>query len=130
MSVGLDVSGGDFYLGTRLEYGGSALWKANRHFSLGADYAHNRIQLFGSSFDVDEAGGRLDFAVSPTLFGALAGQWNSEDDEAILNFRLNWIPKAGSDVFLVINQLADSRDARWSSLRTTVLSKLVWRIAF
>ena len=59
-----------------------------------------------NGFVVKEASGRLDFALSPNLFGALAGQWNSEDDEIIVNFRLNWIPEPGSDVYLVVNQLA------------------------
>jgi hypothetical protein len=129
LSGGLEVSGGDFYLGSRRVYSASASWRAGRHVSLSADWEHNRIELFGDEFRVDEVSGRLDFAVSPDLFGALAGQWNNEDDEVILNFRLNWIPRPGSDVYLVINELVDAEDARWNPLRTTVLSKLVWRIA-
>lgn len=128
LSVGFDLSGGDFYSGTRLEYGGSATWKASRYFSLSGDWTHNRIELDERTFDVDEAGGRIDFALNPTFFGAFAGQWNTEDGEVILNFRLNWIPRPGSDLFLVINNLTDA-DGGWSPMRTTVLSKLVWRIA-
>ena len=130
LSGSLEVSGGDFYLGTRLEYGLNGRWKVNRHLGLSADWAHNRIEFEGRTFLVDEAGGRADFAFTPNLFGAVAGQWNNEDDEVILNFRLNWIPRPGSDLFLVINQIAESGDAGWSPLRTTLLSKLVWRFEF
>ena len=64
------------------------------------------------------------------LFGALSGQWNNEDEEVILNFRLNWIPRPGSDLFLVINQQAETWESRWNSTHTAVLTKLVWRMAF
>jgi hypothetical protein len=130
LSGDLEIAGGDFYLGKRTEYATSANWRASKHFSLGADYEHNTISLAGESFEVDEFGGRLDFAASPTFFGAIAGQWNSEDEEVILNFRLNWIPKPGSDLFLVINHMAETPGGGWLPLRTTLLSKLVWRIAF
>jgi len=48
----------------------------------------------------------------------------------ILNFRLNWIPRPGSDLFLVINQQAETWESRWNPTHTAVLTKLVWRIAF
>jgi hypothetical protein len=130
VSGGLELSNGDFYLGRRREVATSLNWKTGKHISLGADYENNRISLAGESFLVDEFTGRLDFAVNPTLFGAVAGQWNSEDEEVILNFRLNWIPKAGSDLFLVINHIAESADEGWVPMQTTLLSKLVWRVAF
>ncbi|MFQ6046281.1 MAG: hypothetical protein ACE5PT_07980, partial [Gemmatimonadales bacterium] len=128
LSGSVEVSGGQFYLGSRLSVAAGVRWKLDRHLSLSGDWERNRIELFGDVFRVDQAAARLDFAVSPKLFGAVAGQWNSEDDEVILNFRLNWIPQPGSDLFLVINQMADV-ESRWTSRRTTMLSKLVWRIA-
>ena len=128
LSLNLELSGGEFYTGSRFEYGGSATWRASRHVRVTGDWAHNRIRLDEHTFDVDEAGARVDFAVNPNLFGAVAGQWNTEDREVILNFRLNWIPRPGSDVFIVLNQLADA-DGRWSTQRTTLLSKIVWRFA-
>jgi hypothetical protein len=130
LSGSVEVNGGDFYLGTRREVALSGQWRAGRHVSVGADWARNRVGLFGEDFRVDEVAGRVDFAVSPRLFGALAAQWNSEDDEVIANFRLNWIPEPGSDLYLVINQQAGTQAAFWVPRRTTLLSKLVWRIAF
>jgi len=46
-----------------------------------------------------------------------------------VNFRLNWIPEPGSDLYLVVNQSADTRDIFWVPTHTAVVSKLVWRIA-
>ncbi len=129
ISGAIEISGGEFYLGTRTEYMLSGRWRANRYVTFGADWEHNRIELFGDTFLVDELAARIDFAFNPKLFGAVAGQWNSEDEEFILNFRLNWIPQPGSDVFLVINQIADSEETSWNPQKTTVLSKIVWRFA-
>jgi len=129
ISGSFEVSGGEFYLGTRREYTLDVRWKASRHVQFSADYEHNRIGLYGDTFLVDEFATRVDYAFSPNMFGAIAGQWNSEDDEVILNFRLNWIPTPGSDLFIVINQLAEYEDAAWNPVRTTLLNKIVWRVA-
>jgi hypothetical protein len=127
LSGSIEMSGGEYYLGNRYAYALSARWRASRHLTVSGDWEHNRIELSGTRVGVNEASARLDVAISPTLFGAIAGQWNNEDDEVIVNFRLNWIPQPGSDLFLVINQLADSGDVWWRPRRTTLLSKLVWR---
>ena len=126
----LEVSGGGFYAGERRTWAASGRWKVNKHLTLQADIEHNRVEFGGEALNVEELGGRADFALSPSLFGAVSGQWNNEDDEIILNFRLNWIPRPGSDLFLVINQQADTWDSRWNPVQTTVLTKLVWRMAF
>lgn len=130
ISGNIEMSGGDFYLGKRTALAPSLSWRVNKYLSLRCDYERNTITFSGDEFTVDEAGGRVDFAFSPVLFGAVAGQWNNEDDEVIVNFRLNWIPKPGTDLFLVINHMAETGDSRWTPLRTTALSKLVWRFEF
>jgi hypothetical protein len=130
VSGDLEMSGGDFYLGEQRNVSVSGRWKTGKHLTLAGDYEHNRIALFGDEFLVDELGARADFAFTPTLFGAVAGQWNSEDEEVILNFRINWIPRPGSDLFLVVNQQAETWESRWNPTHTAVLTKLVWRMAF
>jgi hypothetical protein len=127
LSGSVEMSSGDYYVGTRTTIALNARWRASRHLTVSGDWEHNRIELSGVRVHVNEASARFDVAVSPTLFGAIAGQWNNEDDEVIVNFRLNWIPQPGSDLFLVINQLAESDDTWWRARRTTLVSKLVWR---
>jgi hypothetical protein len=130
LSGSVEMGWGEFYLGRQLSVETSGRWKVDKHLTLRADYAHDRISLWGDRFLVDEVGARADFAFAPTLFGAVAGQWNSEDEEVILNFRINWIPRPGSDLYLVINQQADTWESRWNPTHTAVLTKLVWRMAF
>jgi hypothetical protein len=130
LSGGFEVSGGEFYTGDRRTWSFNGRWKVSKHLTFQGDYEQNRVSLGGEAVAVEEVGGRADFALSPTLFGAISAQWNNEDDEAIFNFRLNWIPRPGSDLFIVVNQQAETWDSRWDPVQTTVLTKLVWRMAF
>jgi len=130
LSGSVEMEWGEFYLGEQLSISTSGRWKASKHLTLRGDYEHNKITFGGDRFLVDEVGARADFAFTPTLFGALSGQWNNEDEEVILNFRLNWIPRPGSDLFLVVNQQAETWESRWNPTHTAVLTKLVWRMAF
>jgi hypothetical protein len=128
LSGSMEINGGGYYRGQRHELGFNGKWKTSRFLTVSGYYQRNRIDLDDKAFNVRETGGRLDLAISPNLFGAVAGQWNSEDDQAILNFRLNWIPEPGSDLFLVINQQIGTQGS-WFSQHTTVLTKLIWRVA-
>lgn len=127
LSGEVSVQWGDFYNGLRTEWGGRFTWRLSKYLNLSADYQRNTIDLPAGRFSVNELGGRVDFALSPDLFGALFGQWNNEDEEILLNFRINWIPRTGTDFFFVINQSAGMDGTTWQTTSTTVLSKFVWR---
>jgi len=118
---------GDFYDGTRTEWFGRVVHRLSRHLSLSADMEQNIIRLPAGDFTVNEVGGRADFAFNPDLFGSVFGQWNDEDEEVILNFRVNWIPKPGTDLYFVANQTVDTGGEDWNITDTTVLAKFVWR---
>ena len=126
LSGSLALNWGDFYNGGRTTWAGEIVWRLNKHVSLSFDQQINRINLPGNKFHIRERGGRLDFALNPKLFGALFAQWNNEDEEMLLNFRVNWIPKPGADFYLVINQAVDTAREKWLVSKTTFLTKLVW----
>ena len=130
LAVDLTLGWGAWYDGTRTEAEGSFTWNANKYLSLSADLARSSISLPAGDFAVNEVGGRANFAFSPSLFGSVFGQWNNEDYEALFNFRLNWIPKPGTDLFIIVNQGADTWESRWRSTGTTLATKLVWRMTF
>ena len=123
----LFINWGDFYNGKRTEWFIRSALKMNKHLNLSFDYTQNIIKLPEGNFTVNELGSRVEIAVSPDLFGSVFGQWNSDDNEVLLNFRVNWIPKIGTNFFFVVNQAFDTRGHRWRSSDTSVLSKLVWR---
>lgn len=121
------VNWGDFYNGKRTELAGRIGWRLNKRLSLSADYQRNDITLPSGNFTVNELSGRIEFAVNPNLFGSIFGQWNNDDNEVLLNFRFNWIPTPGTNLFFVINQSYDTQQNHWRMTKTTMLTKLIWR---
>ena len=126
-SVGTKISWGEFFNGNSTESEYELSWRASRFLRIGANYEKNWISLSEGSFNTDLIGSRIDYAVNPNLFGSLFSQWNNENEEAILNFRLHWIPIIGADFFFIVNQLYDTSGSSWKLERTTVLGKLIWR---
>ena len=118
---------GDFYNGTRTEWAVHNVYQINRHVYANVNYSQNFISLPAGDFIVHEVSGRLSMAVNPDLFGSVFGQWNNEDKEVLLNFRVNWIPTPGTNFYFVINQGLDTSGKSVKAVNTTVLTKLVWR---
>ncbi|NOX18344.1 MAG: carbohydrate binding family 9 domain-containing protein [Chlorobi bacterium] len=118
---------GDFYTGKRTEWALESVFQINKYVNIRASYSHNFIDLYQGTFVVNEFGGRIDLAISPDLFGSVFGQWNNDDNEVLLNFRINWIPEPGTNFYFVVNQGFDTLNSGWHSTNTTVLTKLVWR---
>lgn len=121
------VNWGDFYTGKRTEWFIRSVFQINKYISVSSDFTQNFITLPQGTFTVNEFGGRVDIALNPDLFGSIFGQWNNDDNEALLNFRLNWIPTPGTNFYFVVNQSFDTNVRGWHSTNTTVLTKLIWR---
>ncbi len=126
-SVATKISWGEFFSGNSTESEYELSWRASRFFKIGANYEKNWISLPEGSFNTDLIGSRIEYAVNPNLFGSLFSQWNNDNNEAIVNFRLHWIPIIGADFFFIVNQLYDTSGKSWKVERTTVLGKLIWR---
>ncbi|HGY56978.1 MAG TPA: hypothetical protein ENK44_14820 [Caldithrix abyssi] len=118
---------GDFYDGTRTEWFIRSTVQLNKHLSFKLDYTQNFIHLPAGSFAVNEFGGRMDMAITPDLFGAVFGQWNDEEETALINFRINWIPTPGTNFYFVVDQAIDTRRHTIKLTDTTILTKLIWR---
>ena len=123
----LFVQWGDFYTGERTEWSIGSTFQINSNISIRSDFTQNYITLPQGTFTVNEFGGRINLAISPDLFGSIFGQWNNDDEEVLLNFRVNWIPTPGTNFFFVVNQSFNTESAGWHSTNTTVLTKLIWR---
>lgn len=117
---------GEFFNGDLQRYRGSFNLNLGKNLNVSADYTRNSVQLPDNSFNADEFGGRLEYAFNPEIYTSLFGQWNNEMNQMLLNFRFHWIPIPGSNIYFVLNQLADTG----STLKfkdTMILTKIVWR---
>lgn len=125
---GIFVNWGGFYYGKQTIYAGELTWQPNRFMKFSADFQQHNIILGTGSFVVNEFSSRIDFAMNPDLFGSAFAQWNNEEEEILLNFRINWIPKPGANVYFVVNQGYDTQNKKLDSKYTSVQLKFIWRM--
>jgi len=127
LSFSTSCSFGEFYEGNSFSGAGTVLWRATKNFNINVNYEKNIIDLPQGFFDTDLIGSRIEYALNPQAFGSLLGQWNSAQQEVNINFRLQLIPKIGTDFFLIVNQILDTQSGKFVAERSTILAKLVWR---
>jgi len=130
IAVGGRASTGGYYTAQRYQNDFYLRLNINKHLNLSLDYEWNKLQFEQGQFTTHETGGRIEYAFNPKLNTGLYGQWNNENEEFLLNFRVNWIPKIGSDFYLAINQKIDMSNSRYKFKDFAILSKLVWRFAY
>ena len=129
LSGDIFLNWGSFYTGNRTRLSTSGNLNINRHWNLSAEWSRNYLDFDELDFVTDEVGGRVIYAYNPKLNTSLFGQWNNEDNEILLNYRINWIPKIGSDFYFVINQVIETGNNTWKLTQTTIVAKLIWRFA-
>jgi len=104
----------------------------DKHLNFRTDYTYNFIRLSSGIVRTNELAEYVNYAFNPNLDLSFFIQWNSLDDFMLGNFRLHWIPKPGSDLFIVYNrgynQLDHFKFTEPSS--STGAAKLVWRFVF
>jgi uncharacterized protein DUF5916 len=103
VTVELTVSAGEFYTGTGTEVEASVTIRAAPHIVVDAAVEQQEIRLASRRFTARAARLRLDVAATPRAGGTLFLQHDNESDRLGVNARLHWVPKPGSDVFLVWN---------------------------
>jgi hypothetical protein len=125
----IQYSWGKFYAGERKETELALGWNLSHELNLSLDWEHNEVRLVSESFTTDELGGRIEYGFNPNLFTSLFTQWNNNDNEILLNFRLNWIPSPGSYFYFVVNQEWETESNTARLLNTTIIGKLIWRFS-
>ena len=127
ISTDSKINWGDFFNGYRTMLECEVIWNLNTHVNLSSFFERNIISLPGGKFSTNEIGVKIEYAANPKLYTRFFGQWNNDDDELNLNFHVNWIPKIGSDFYLVVNQNLSGPDLNLKKGDLTVLAKLIWR---
>ena len=122
-----EVITGGFYNGTKTSLEAMASITLTKHFTFSGDFAYNKINMNNNSFSTSEVGARLTYNISTRMISSVFAQWNNELNEANVNYRFNWKPNIGSDVYLVLNQLL-STEGKIRSKDFAVLAKVVWMI--
>jgi hypothetical protein len=136
LSGNVSVLAGDFWNGTRREYGGGLMWKTGPHLTLTGSATRNDIDLPVENGRFSTTVLSLDVlgAVSRDLFANALVQWDDVSRVLQASVRINWIHTPGSDLFLVLDSGyltgddLDPRASRW--LRRTGVVKITFLKAF
>lgn len=99
---------GNFYTGKRMGIRPEITFKFNENVAVSTGFDHNEISLYNQRFSADAYNGRLILNYSTRLTSRTFVQWNNEDKKFFVNFLINYIPKIGSDIYFVYNQIWDS----------------------
>jgi hypothetical protein len=99
---------GEHYNGTRTFYYTSLSFKRTKYCALSADMSYNDIDVTDntgkdSRFTTREYGGRLGVDLSTRLSSSIFVQYNNASHVVTTNFRIHYIPRVGSDIYIVFN---------------------------
>jgi hypothetical protein len=103
--VGFDLtaSAGGFYTGTATEVSTALTIRTAPHLITNLEFEQQNVRLAPGRFIARSTRLRLDVAASPHLSTTLFLQHDNESDRLRLNARCHWIPKPGSDLYVVWN---------------------------
>jgi len=122
---------GGYFDGRSVQHQTELWWRANRHAQMSLRLELNDIQTETGRWSTTLVGSRIGYALNARCFGSLLTQWNSAQDELNLNFRFQYIPFVGADVFLIVNQVwrgdGQGEERRLLPLRQVVMTKIIWR---
>jgi len=102
-SVGFGYLTGDFYDGERTNLNGSFSWNQSRNFIMSVNYDWNDITLPQGEFITRLSSLSTQVAFSSTLYWINLLQYDNISEELGLNTRIQWIPRAGQEGFIVVN---------------------------
>jgi len=126
------ASTGKYYLGDIRSVELALGVNVSSHLNVKADYELNYLK-FGQTEDfVQQLAAYVNYAFSTRLDLSLFSQWNTEDDLALLNFRIHWIPRIGSDFYFVLNngyEPVHQAELMHPNINSGA-AKLVWRFTF
>jgi len=109
-SGSMSYSTGDFYNGKRSNIGGSLSWVQSRNFVMSVSQDWNNIDLPQGSFITRLSSLSAQVAFSSDLFWVSLLQYDNVSEEIGINTRLQWVPKAGQEGFLVLNYNMQDKD--------------------
>jgi hypothetical protein len=131
LSIDVELIAGGFFDGQRRRVGTTLEWRQSKHVFLSAAYFHDDFELEAGRFITRVATLRADFAFTAALSWSNLIQFDNVSDSVGFNSRLRWNPRAGCDVYLVINQGYDvTPENRLAGSDTALTAKAAYTIRF
>ncbi len=109
-SGNISFRSGDFFNGKRDNIGAGFDWNQSRYFRLSVNYDWNAIDLPQGDFITRLTSVDTQVAFTPELYWITLVQYENISEEIGINTRLQWIPQAGQEGFIVLNYGLQDRD--------------------
>ncbi|NNC65462.1 MAG: hypothetical protein HKN84_11805, partial [Gammaproteobacteria bacterium] len=125
-------STGDFLSGQRDRLNGQVTWRPSPKFNTTLSLDWNDIELPTGQFISRLLSWTTEYAFSSTLFWVNLLQYDNGSEEIGINSRLQWIPRAGQEGFIVLNHnLQDfDKDNTFNSQRADLSMKFSYTFRF
>ena len=114
----LETRTGEFFGGDIVTVSAGVGWKPSRHLSLQLDYEYNDVQLPYGDFTARLVRINADYAFNARWSWLNLLQYDNDSNSAGINSRLRWNPRAGKDLYIVLNHGFDAHRG-FSGLRST-----------
>ena len=101
--AGLRIENGGFFSGDRSTVNASIEWQFSKFFTGKFEYEYNRIDLPEGEFNTQLLRLRTDIAFNPEWAWITTAQYDNQSELLGLNSRLQWIPRAGSEFYIIYN---------------------------
>ena len=107
--LNMSYATGGFWDGNRDTLTVGPHWRMSTHVDLSLSWSTNWVDLPEGAFTTHLASARLQLAFRNDLALLSLFQYNDSSKQFSTNVRFNWIPRPGSDLFIVYNELDDTR---------------------
>lgn len=104
----LQVNSGDYYNGKRNRARVGLEWRPDEHFYLNLGYDYQDISLPAGDFKIKLVSANANYAFNSKWSWVNLIQYDNASSSVGVNSRLRWNPKAGEDLFIVLNYNFDS----------------------
>ncbi|MEY4643156.1 MAG: hypothetical protein RLZZ227_3150 [Pseudomonadota bacterium] len=102
---------GAYFGGQRRRYDLGMQWRPGSHFYLNLSYRYQDISLPVGDFKVRQIGADTNYAFNAQWSWINVIQYDNFSNSVGINSRLRWNPRAGEDLYLVLNYNLDSAGA-------------------
>ena len=101
---------GTFFDGNSISLGLNPVWSPTPGFELGVRYEYNqgKFKERNQEYLIHLLGVKTTFMFSTKLSATLFVQYNSDDAEAVTNFRIRYNPREGNDLYIVYNDIMNT----------------------
>jgi hypothetical protein len=132
LSGGMQIWSGEFYDGTHFQKTGNLTWRPNSHIAATLTASENAIKLPGGDFTVRLFGLNAQYVFSSTLSWSNLLQYDNVSENLGLNSRLHWIPRAGEQLFVVLNwgMVDDDNQNRFTSVMADLSVRFMYTFRF